>query len=276
MPTERITNQPYNPNAASATVTATMRAADGSVLDTKTITVGIPAPEAWWDFNACNIEIMAGANETTFDSTQIQTYSPDSNSIFYMTSSFFSGSDDEDVYKNITDEEIRTRFQNYMNSTDPRFGVTRGSYLNENTTGLIVIDIEEPLNFLSLGDRNTDGTPIKTDAEWTWFTQGIIRRLNILREFIPNAKIGIWRFGDVQNSGIEAQEEAHIRDNLFVANITYEGKKFYDAIDFISPVLYQYFSPTGTQGEIIYNSTSHVLKYYDGSTGSWKTIATTP
>ena len=52
MPTERITNQPYNRNAASATVTATMRAADGSVLDTKTITVGIPAPEAWWDFNA--------------------------------------------------------------------------------------------------------------------------------------------------------------------------------------------------------------------------------
>ena len=31
---------------------------------------------------------------------------------------------------------------------------------------------------------------------------------------------------------------------------------------------------SGTQGEIIYNSTSHVLKYYDGNTNSWKTIST--
>ena len=207
-------------------------------------------PQSWWDYDPCDVRIGAGSNNTPYDFGGVQTYSP--NSVHFMTSAFFSAESDitDEEYQNTTDEEIRNRFQAYINSTDPRINLPRSSYLNENTTGLVIVDIEHPMNFLSLGDRDGNGNPIKTDEEWTWFTQGIIRRLKILREFIPNAKIGIWRFGDVANSGVASAEENHIRDNLFVANVEYEGTKFYDAIDFISPVLYQYFAPDGTPTEI--------------------------
>lgn len=242
-------NFTYDTNAPSLTVTATMKDAAGNILDTIAQTVDIPKQEPWWDYDPCNIRIGAGSNNVPLNSSSIQTYSPDS--VYFITSSVFSapeGITDEE-YQNTTDEQIRTVFQNFFDTDDPVHNVVRSSYLNVNTTGLIVVDIEYPMNFLSLGDRDVDGNPIKTDEEWTWFTQGIMRRLKILREFIPNAKIGVWRFGDVNNSGIASSEVNHIRDNLFVANVEYEGQKFYDAIDFISPVLYQYFAPDGTQTE---------------------------
>jgi len=153
--------------------------------------------------------------------------------------------DGEDEYKNITDEAIRTRFAEYFQEEDVN-GVVRNLYLNDSTVGYINLDWTHPQ---SLG-----GAFRKTNEELTWFVQGVIRRINILREFIPNAKLSIWRLGDAipalygGDDGTEPsippdefENELQKTNLLFASNVVYEGTNLFDSIDFLSPVFYQYY-----------------------------------
>jgi len=154
--------------------------------------------------------------------------------------------EDDDEYKNITDDAIRARFTEYFQEED-RNGIVRNVYLNSNTVGYINLDWERP--------QNLGGAFRETNEELTWFVQGVIRRINILREFIPNAKLSLWRLGDALTAifggddgsepsipdGDEFDNELQKTNLVFASNVVYEGKNLFDSIDFLSPVFYQYY-----------------------------------
>jgi hypothetical protein len=161
----------------------------------------------------------------------------------------------EEEFRGETDEEFRQRVREYLagkgyiaNIVNPpnaekalerwigRFGedptVVRSTYLNEDTTGWILLDWEKPLN---LG-----GALNYSDEDLTWWCQGIIRRINILREFLPNAKFGLWRFGQGRNPRFGDEESVllQLQKQIFASSVEYEGKTLYDSLDFLSPALY--------------------------------------
>ena len=112
--------------------------------------------------------------------------------------------------------------------------VVRNTYLNENTTGWILLDFEAPRNLGNLLDIS--------QSDLRKFVEGLIRRINILREFMPNAKFGLWRFGDGHNPRFDSSVDIKkYRDRqVFASKIEYQGKTLFDSLDFLSPTLYQY------------------------------------
>jgi hypothetical protein len=161
----------------------------------------------------------------------------------------------EEEFRGETDEEFRQRVREYLagkgyiaNSVTPpnaekalerwldRFGedptVVRSTYLNEDTTGWILLDWEKPLNLGSIGTQS--------DEDITWWVQGIIRRINILREFLPNARFGLWRFGQGRNPRFDDEESIllQLEKQIFASSVEYEGKNLFDSLDFLSPALY--------------------------------------
>ena len=138
----------------------------------------------------------------------------------------------------MSDDMIRDRMSSSINAYDSE-GTLRNRYLNKNTLGYVLLDIEYPVNFGSIWNHTEDTI--------TWFVEGLIRRINIFREFCPHAKVGIWRYGDGLNpfnTTIDTLED-QIQNMRFAANVRYEGKKFYDALDFLSPAIYSYGSGAG-------------------------------
>lgn len=176
--------------------------------------------------------------------------------IHNMISFTMTGPDADDPageikYRSATDQEIRQNFANHINGNDTN-GVPRRTYLNTRTTGYILFDLEAPLNLGAASNY--------TDEQLTWFVQGIIRRIQIFRERVPNAKIGVWRFGDPDTR--EANDEAFQRKlekQVFASNVTYNGQKFIDAIQFYQSGLYHYRGP-GSEG---YNRIILQLKRVD-------------
>ena len=142
--------------------------------------------------------------------------------------SFFSNNDP--IYADGIDAGIQTWIERF--GEDPI--AVRNTYLNENTTGWILLDWESPVN---LGALNTT-----SQSDLKAFVEGVIRRVNILREFMPNAKFGLWRFGQGLNPRYSASEEVdkYRRRQVFASNIEYQGKTLFDVLDFLSPTLYQY------------------------------------
>jgi len=171
-------------------------------------------------------------------------------STFYISQQRMGLTEDEEVYKNETDNEFRERVQNYLaDGADftyqaagtlerwiDKFGedptVPRSNYLNENTTGWIILDWEKPLNLGGVGNESYE--------DITWWVQGVIRRINILREFFPNAKLGLWRFGQGRNPRFNDTEsiELQLQKQVFASNVEYGGKNLFDSLDFMSPALY--------------------------------------
>jgi len=175
----------------------------------------------------------------------------DTESMHFLISFQMSAPDDnkpEDIedYINKTDAEIRQGFQNHINGFDDRGstpGVRRSEYLNENTTGYVMFDLEKPLNYGSIDN---------TQEELTWFTEGLIRRIQIFREFCPNAKICVWRLGNPDfrvgysqfpNGGLnDIDFNTLLENSVFASKVEYNGESLYDAIDVYSPILYQYYA----------------------------------
>jgi len=150
--------------------------------------------------------------------------------------SFFSNNDP--IYAAYVDElGLDGAYNVAIQTWIERFGedpiAVRNTYLNENTTGWILLDWESPVNFGAL--------TITSQSDLKAFVEGVIRRVNILREFMPNAKFGLWRFGDGRNprySGAEVNK--FLRRQVYASTIEYQGKTLFDALDFLSPTLYQY------------------------------------
>jgi len=141
--------------------------------------------------------------------------------------SFFSNNDP--IYADGIDAGIQTWIERF--GEDPI--AVRNTYLNENTTGWILLDWESPVNLGNL--LNVSQSDLRA------FIEGVIRRINILREFMPNAKFGLWRFGDGRNPRYRGSEvNQFLRRQVFASNIEYQGKTLFDALDFLSPTLYQY------------------------------------
>jgi len=175
----------------------------------------------------------------------------DTESMHFLISFQMSAPDDnkpEDIedYINKTDDEIRQGFQNHINGFDDRGstpGVLRSEYLNENTTGYVMFDLEKPLNYGSIDN---------TQEELTWFTEGLIRRIQIFREFCPNAKICVWRLGNPDfrvgysqfpNGGLnDIDFNTLLENSVFASKVEYNGESLYDAIDVYAPILYQYYA----------------------------------
>ena len=175
----------------------------------------------------------------------------DTESMHFMISFQMSAPDDNDPediedYINKTDAEIRQGFKNHINAFDDRGstpGVRRSEYLNENTTGYVMFDLEKPLNYGSIDN---------TKEELTWFTEGLIRRIQIFREFCPNAKICVWRLGNPDfrvgysqfpNGGLnDIDFNTLLENSVFASKVEYNGESLYDAIDVYAPVLYQYYA----------------------------------
>ena len=180
----------------------------------------------------------------------------------------------EEEYRNETDEEFRQRVENYLagrgyiaNAVSPpdaeralekwidEFGedptVVRSTYLNEDTTGWILLDWEKPLNLGSIG--------LESDEDITWWVQGVIRRINILREFLPNARFGLWRFGQGRNPRFGDEESIldQLQKQIFASSVEYEGKNLFDSLDFLSPALYH-------DGNEDWNTTGAEQRVLDG------------
>ena len=153
----------------------------------------------------------------------------------------------DQAYRDATDAEIRQNFQNHINGEDLN-GVPRSTYLNANTTGYILFDLENPRNFGAINLGGWDH-PTVTD----WFVEGLIRRIQIFREFCPNAQIGVWRFG--------SPDIIEVRDDFFgemmekfvyASNVEYNGQKFVDAIQFYHSGIFNYRGPgTNSYNRII-------------------------
>tara|TARA_R110002020_G_scaffold17871_2_gene63272 strand:+ start:4662 stop:8321 length:3660 start_codon:yes stop_codon:yes gene_type:complete len=129
----------------------------------------------------------------------------------------------------------------FLNGTD-RNGIVRNTYLNANTKGYVLLDIETPLNlglsrFYSLTPENIELS--------TKFAEGIILRLNAWREVMPNAKFGVWRFGggvdQSDNLLVDnpTQVEEHYETQVRLSGVTLDGVSLFESVDFLSPVLYQ-------------------------------------
>lgn len=129
----------------------------------------------------------------------------------------------------------------FLNGTD-RNGIVRNTYLNANTKGYVLLDIETPLNlglsrFYSLTPENIELS--------TKFAEGIILRLNAWREVMPNAKFGVWRFGDGVDQSDNllvnnpTQVEEHYETQVRLSGVTLDGVSLFESVDFLSPALYQ-------------------------------------
>jgi hypothetical protein len=157
----------------------------------------------------------------------------------YFFSGYYVGSGNDisvDDYQSMSDQTIRDRIDSRIYQTDD-WGVKRSTYLNEDTLGYVLLDIEGPF---SLG-----GIRNMTNDEITWFVEGLIRRINIFREFCPNAKIGVWRYGDGLKPDVGVEElESQIQNFVTASNVRYEGNSFYDSVDFLSPANYMYLDNT--------------------------------
>jgi len=127
----------------------------------------------------------------------------------------------QEQFENATDEEITTSFQNFRNSEDG-FGVTRNTYLTSSCTGTILLDIQHPLSLLT-----------QTDAVPTWFVEGLIRRVDLLKAILPLSKVGIIGFGQPHPLG-EPTDNSHRNAQLSAAEQGLIG-----AVDFMSPALFQ-------------------------------------
>lgn len=152
--------------------------------------------------------------------------------------------------------------------------VVPNTYMNENTKGWLLLDVEAIANFGQIR--------FYTDERITWFVRGIMRRIVILREILPNVKIGLWRHAgswSMANFVMEAANKdfliaQHIENNVFASNVRYDpngvinadgsasyieeiapneegfefrtpaddhsqGKTLYEMLDYLSPVIYQ-------------------------------------
>jgi len=153
------------------------------------------------------------------------------------------GTDTDESYANYTDEEIRQSYQDMINGVDQE-GKPRSDYFTEDAEGYVLLDYEHPRN---LGIGNPLTFPEREEA-YISFVQGFIRRIQILREFMPKIKIGAWRHYDT-GQGIYIQPEndelfqMRLEQMLSLSKVEYNGQKFYDAIDWMAPVLYHQYGP---------------------------------
>ena len=193
-----------------------------------------------------SIVVAGGGTDFPWIPSLIENGSPYSMNFFSQGA--FNITSDREAYKNQTDEEFRQIVIDYLAGSasfnapsqtvddwiedfgeDPT--VVRSTYLNENTTGWILLDWEKPLN---LG-----AAAIHSQEDLTWWTQGVIRRINILREFLPNAKFGLWRFGQGRNARFDDDSVKTQLDNqVFASSVEYKGKTLFDSLDFLSPTMY--------------------------------------
>jgi len=196
--------------------------------------------------------IGAGSNNVPWRSEQMLDGNPES--LFFTIGNFFSADYKTmtlEEYDAKTDESIRETIQYNLNQLDAR-GVVRNSYLNENTTGWIMHNIEHPTSFGQI--RFWD------DEKITLWTKNAIRRTQIFREFVPNAKVGIWRFGDAVNptaelnyvgdvitppgypDGIDSGlyfRNKHVENSVKASQIEYNGETLFEAVDWLAPTFYQ-------------------------------------
>lgn len=151
-----------------------------------------------------------------------------------------TGSEAIQEYDEVTEDQIREKLETLLNNGDAR-GVIRNTYLNSETKGYIIIDIEKPFNFLSIENLSQEEIEI--------FVKGLIKRIKVLREFVPKAKIGVWRYGTSHNSGL-GNLETRINNFIFASKVVYDSngqsntllpRTFYDSVDFLSPVFYHYY-----------------------------------
>ena len=224
--------------------------------------------------------IGAGGNNVAWRSEQMLDGNPES--MFFTIGNFFNADYRTmtlEEYDTQTDESIREAIQFNLNQLDDR-GVVRNSYLNENTTGWIMHDIENPTSFGQI--RFWD------DEKITLWTRGIIRRTQIFREFVPNAKIGIWAFGSSVNptaeinyvgnvitppgypDGIDSGlyfRNKHAENFVKASQVEYNGETLFEVIDWLSAQFYQTSAegqPTDPRQRIIDGQrTSHTKEVCD-------------
>jgi len=134
-------------------------------------------------------------------------------------------------YAEKTEDQIRKKLASLLKNGDAN-GVVRNTYLNIDTRGYIIIDIEKPFNFISIENFS--------DREIEIFVKGLMKRIKVLREFCPRAKIGVWRYGTSHNSGL-GDIDKRIKNFVKASKVEYNSEIFYDVVDFLSPVLYHYF-----------------------------------
>jgi hypothetical protein len=213
MPTETH-NFTYDTNAESVTVTATMRDADGNILDTITQTVDVP------EIDNGNLKIATTTNDFAPSVESMTQNLP--NGAFTIIGSALSASNiiTDQEFQNVTDQQIRTTLQNYIQN--------HADFLNENTIGKVLLDIEHPRNFAEIENIS--------DNDLDWFVDGVKRRVSILRELLPNARLGLYAVGSPQSQGSLTDE----KKSKYVRAL---NRGLLDNVDFISPVLYSRFGP---------------------------------
>lgn len=173
-----------------------------------------------------------------------------------------------DAPHNCTDEEF---FNASVSDIEYRFGryLSKKTDLMSNYDGMVIIDIERPYHPQQLGkfiDPNSkDYNPEKFEA----IVDGYKRRIAVVRDMLPNCKLGIYGFPTPHSHGkLDSNAE---QQRIFGYEMA-AARGLLDQIDVICPVIYQRFGSTDNNYDRIASYTvngievGRSLRRTDGST----------
>ena len=145
--------------------------------------------------------------------------------------------------KDTTEADFFNASRAQIESTFGRY-ISKKSELGSTFTGLLVLDMETPFHPRELGNyidpASDEYDPIKFDA----IVEGFKMRIDVVRELVPNCKVGLYGFPTPHAHG-KADSETEIRRTLGYELAAARG--ILDQVDTICPVLYQRFGSTDSK-----------------------------
>ena len=139
--------------------------------------------------------------------------------------------------KKTTEAEFFSASRAQIESTFGRY-LTKKSELGSAFTGLMILNMEAPFHPRNLGNyidpASAEYDPLKFDA----IVEGFKMRIDVVRELVPNCKIGLYGFPTPHAHG-KATSTVEIRRTLGYELAAVRG--ILDQVDVICPLLYQRF-----------------------------------
>lgn len=223
MSVEETHNFKYDPYTEFVTLSADL-IFDSSVVDN--IEQEFPVPQL-----DRRIAISHATEGTARVPYAIQNYSR--GETFIISSADCSADDGTNItsFVNTTTETITSTFEAFLDQQD-EFGIDRSTYLNSNSTGTVLLNIEHPYSLV-----NTDEIE---QIDLVNFAVGIMNRILAIKSLLPNIKVGVLGLGQPHPLGDESSLFSSYQSILSMTPHPDDSSiKIIELVDLITPVLYQ-------------------------------------